>query len=479
MVVMATQLALPTDTLFVPDRFEQLVQQNVNLETVVVPVSGELAFINERVREMRASRRGGMVVFRGETGSGKSTFLDTIGLFLDGVSAVRIPAPVTVGQALAQLPPADEIRIVVLEGREALRDVSASVLEDAVHAINAHIRGVGTSDLVVWPANTDDMAEKLADLARTLGGEALLGTRDAIRRFAGPPQENYVQIAQQTISALNEGASLAALGVSEERALELAASAGTIGHYLGLIRDELLDNTEHVRGLMAAERSRMWTVVVAGDDAERDVSALTRGPYSVADIDRLLTATEANIVKELREFPAKLGILGTMLDARIISLGTVEVLEIAREFGDDALHNMMRAKNMTVKREPKALDRLAATDVGLIMSGKSLGLRKKGRRPGKNTQAAFRTLAEIARTNDIAANRALGNALVAGGYAGSFETEKDLGTGLTRKSDLFCTTPLGPLRIEVMWRAENRRADIAQYVLTKLRNYAKAIGLLS
>ena len=29
-----------------------------------------------------------------------------------------------------------------------------------------------------------------------------------------------------------------------------------------------------------------------------------------------------------------------------------------------------------------------------------------------------------------------------------------------------------------MWRSENRRADIAQYVLNKLRNYARAIGLL-
>ena len=371
---------------------------------------------------MRASRRGAMIVLRGETGSGKSTF-EHGWPFLGGrLHRARTSEGGNRGRP-RRLPQAAGIRIVVLEGREALRDVTGVVPEDGIHAINAHIRGKGNGDLVVWPANTDDMAEKLAELASTLGGEALLGTGEAIQRFVGPPQPDFVRIAQQTISALNEGASLAALGVSADRADELATSAETIGHYLGLIRDELLRNGEHVRGLLAAERCRLWTVVIAGDEAERDVAALTRGPYSVADIDRLLTATEANVVKELRENPADLGILGTMLDARIVSLGTVEVLAIAREFGDERLHELMRARGMTVKSEPRALERLVASEVGLIMSGRSLGLRKTGRRPGSNTIAAFRSLAEIARTNDTACNRALGAALVAGGYVTDFATE--------------------------------------------------------
>jgi energy-coupling factor transporter ATP-binding protein EcfA2 len=476
--VETTQLVFPSDDLFVPDRFEQLAGGNVNLRTIVVPVKNELETLNTRFREMRASRRGAMVVLRGETGSGKSTFLDTVGLFVKGVESVRIPASASIASALAELSPTDRVRIIVLEGREALRDVEPAVLEDAVHAINAHVRGGAQSDLIVWPANTDDLAEKLAELAGALGGEALLGTGSPIQRFTGPPNSEYVHIAQQTISALNEGASLAALGVTTERAEELAAGAPTIGRYLALIRDELLANGGHVRGLLAEERFRMWTVVVAGDDAERDVAALTRGPYSVADVDRLLTATEANIVKELREHPAQLGILGTMLDAKIVSLGTLEILSIAREFGDQTLHDLMRANNMVVKRDARALERLASSELGLIMSGRSLGLRKTGAKPGTNTQVAFRSLADIARTNDIACNRAIGNALVAAGYITSFTTEKDLGTGLTRKSDLFCETSSDSLRIEVMWRAENRRADIAQYVLSKLRNYARAIGLL-
>ena len=102
----------------------------------------------------------------------------------------------------------------------------------------------GMTDIVVWPANTDDLAERLAELGTALGGEALLGTGDPITRFSGPANTDFVHIAQQTISALNEGASLAALGVSEEHANELVNEASTIGRYLALIRAELLRNSE-------------------------------------------------------------------------------------------------------------------------------------------------------------------------------------------------------------------------------------------
>ena len=72
----------------------------------------------------------------------------------------------------------------------ARANVAPAVLEDAVHAINAHIRGAGVRDLVVWPANTDEMAHKLAALAEALGGEAFLGTSEPIRRFfSGPPSD--------------------------------------------------------------------------------------------------------------------------------------------------------------------------------------------------------------------------------------------------------------------------------------------------
>jgi DNA (cytosine-5)-methyltransferase 1 len=99
-------------------------------------------------------------------------------------------------------------------------------------------------------------------------------------------------------------------------------------------------------------------------------------------------------------------------------------------------------------------------------------------KPGGNTKTAFEGLARIARTDDGLLNRAIGEALVSAGLAQAYETEKPLGTALRYDSDLFVMRNDEPIRIEVMWRTTTGRAEIANYVLTKLGNYAKAIGLI-
>ena len=222
----------------------------------------------------------------------------------------------------------------------------------------------------------------------------------------------------------------------------------------------------------------MWVVVVAGNDPEGEVSALTHGGHAYADIDRLITATAANIVKELKNQPDTLGILGTVLDCKILHLDRMTILAVAREFGDSKLHGLMKDEGMSTSSDPKALERLAASEVGLAFAGESLGTRRRGSKPGGGTETAFSGLARIARSDDGSLNRALGRALVAGGYAESFETEKDLGTELSYLSDLFLDRESGPIRVEVMWRTETSRAEIANYVLGKLGKYGKAIGLL-
>ena len=58
------------------------------------------------------------------------------------------------------------------------------------------------------------------------------------------------------------------------------------------------------------------------------------------------------------------------------------------------------------------------------------------------------------------------------------ETEHPLGTTQTFVSDLYLETPGEPIRVEFMWRSRTGRADIANYVLSKLGNYGHAIGLL-
>lgn len=471
------------EALYVPDRFEALRRAGSDsLRSVVYPVQTALAAMDERFAEMRAARRGALTILRGETGAGKSTFLETVGFFRDRVVTERIPSAAEVPSTLMALGVSDGPRIVVLEGREALRRDSAETIEEVLHAVNEFVRAdAGENTLVVWPTNSDELTELLIASASQVGGEALVGVGQPVEQFGGPPREAFIQIAEQTIQALNNGASLAAMGISQEHAQGMVGEAATIGHYLALVTSALLANGAHVEGLLEVERYRLWILVIAGNDPENDVAAVTRGSQGYADIDRLLVATEANVVKELKAYPERLGLLGTSLDARILHMDMLTALAVARAYGDAMLHDLMRKAGMATSPSAgeSASSRLGSTELGRLLAANALGTRRRGSRPGGGTQTAFTSLAGIARTNDGSINRAIGEGLKLAQLIDDYETEKALGTDLKFASDLCVSRAGEPIRVEVMWRSATSRAEIANYALVKLRNYGRAIGFLA
>ena len=143
----------------VPDRFEGLADVGSGaLRMIVSPVGEALDLLDRRFADMRAANRGGLMILRGESGAGKSTFLNTVGLFRRDVVTERIAGGADVPEALSEFGPATAARVVVLEGREALGEVAREALEAAMHAINSFVRSAnGRDTLVVWPTNTDDL----------------------------------------------------------------------------------------------------------------------------------------------------------------------------------------------------------------------------------------------------------------------------------------------------------------------------------
>lgn len=134
---------------------------------------------------------------------------------------------------------------------------------------------------------------------------------------------------------------------------------------------------------------------------------------------------------------------------------------------------------MIIKPETDVLTRLLDTSIASSFANQPIGARKVGGKPGSNTTASFEKLTVIASTNDISLNRAIAEALKAANIIASYKLEGDFGNGLTRRTDIVATTNSGEtVRLEMMWRKKTGRADIANYVLTKLFNYGKAIGYL-
>lgn len=465
-----------------PDRYDMLARKAVGqLSQIISPVDSALEHIDVLHADMRASSRGTFLIIRGDSGTGKSTFIHTIGLFRNDVETVSFPKERDIAEVLQSLGPTKhQLRIVVFEGREALTDVSKELLEKSIHAINSFVRtSAGERTIVAWPANRDDLATTLASLAAEIGAEALTGLDDPIFRFQGPTRAEFVPIVNKTLALLNQGETLHDLGISDERSIQLVDESPTIGVFLAKVRRDLLSNQRQLTTLVKKEICRVWVVVLAGNEPEGDIDALTRGTMYSADIDRMLSVTNANVVRELKEFPEKLGMLGTYLDARVLHVPVLAALAAVRTYASDHLRNMMKGAGMLAAPENDAKERLADTNLVASFRNTPIGARKVGGKVGSNSVAAFEKLTSIASTNDIELNKAIAACLVDLGVVGACSYEQDFGTGMSRRTDIVAASDSGTIRLEMMWRKKTGRAEIANYVLTKLFNYGKAIGYLS
>ena len=470
--------------IIVPDRYESLVRRaRDQLNTIVVPIEVSLGQIAHIFSVMRQADRGAFLLLRGASGAGKSTFLHTLSLYRQNICTYSVPGGSSVREYLQTYrSPASGIEIIVHEEREAAVSFSDAELEDWLHSINGFIRSErGRNSIVVWPCNSEPLKNRIVSLGRSIGGAALLGTGQGWLDFVGPDKRKFISIAESTLATLNQGATFSDLGLNSEQLDQLGEAATTIGDFLSRVHDHVIAAGNEVKQLVKHEQCRLWIIVAAGNDIASEVAALTRGRYAAIDTERLMSSTEANIVADLKTYAEKVGILGTVLDAKILHLPVLTASSIARAFADDKLKGLMRNSGLSLKpdNQAKAIERLQQAEIAALMKSGISGLLPRGRKPGSESVEAFRKLAEIASTNDVALNRAFGNALVAAKLIRSFTVEQDFGTGLTRRTDLLAETEIGAVRIELMWRKTTGRADIANYALTKVANYGRAIGFLN
>lgn len=471
----------------IPNRFEALVNMAADgdpeLHTIVKPVKAALDAIDVIYDDMTSAGQGAFLVVHGHPGSGKSTFLHTIKLFRPGVRTIKVDAEQPIEEALEdQLETPDRLRIVVLTGREALVNISEADLDLSLHAINQFIRSKeGRNTIVVWPCTSEDAVRKILAKAAAIGGDALLGAYPSGYRFEGPPKEEYVAIARDTIEALNGGASLIALGVTEDRARYLAREATTIGTFLKSLREEERRNRTTLATLLpAVQRTMLWVVVVAGDDPETAVGTLTYGADFSADITRLLASTDANVVKDLKKYPDKLGLLGRFFDARILYLPFMTAISVVRDFAEEPLRKQLSSLSFPATGVGDGVQRLLESQLARAFRSEQVGVRAVGRKPGEERQKEFQLLTQFAKKDDGSLNETMGRGLGKAALIASYKTESTVGTLQERNTDLLCTTPQGyQVRLEFMWRAQTSVGEIAKYALEKLYHYGKAIGFLN
>jgi DNA (cytosine-5)-methyltransferase 1 len=464
-----------------PDRFEGLHETagKQDITKIILPVEYGINTIQDVYEEIDSSGRGSFLILLGNSGSGKTTFLRTLDLFIENVEILTISNEMDIKESINKLSESNfELRIIVIEGRESILDMSNVEVTVAIHAINSFIRSKkGRKSLVVWPCNNKDIVDNLVETSRTVGATSLLGLENTYFIFGGPDKGQYVHIAKQTVELLNNGKTLLDFGITDDMAQNFVDKADTIGEYLKIINSAVRKNKSFVRNLKIKEHCKMWVIVLGQNEPSKDVEALTKGEFLDADVQRLLVSTEANVVQDLKKIPDKIALLSNYLDTKIIYVPIVDTLSIVRNYANEELKGNMKSKGMSLIKDYKIAERLKNTELVRMIQMDTKLMGKKGT-TGTNSIVAFGKLLEISETNDRLLNDAFGRALLDNGYIDEYSTEQNFGNGLTRRTDLLCKVNGNELRLEFMWRKNTSKAEIANYTLTKLNNYGRAIGFI-
>jgi DNA (cytosine-5)-methyltransferase 1 len=290
--------------IILPDRWEILEheakQRNIPLKPLITPVQEAIGEIERELRRIQETGIGRLYLISGITGSGKTTFLNSLNLFVDGVSVhsikmYTIDSRESIEETLQQLNRSEtKNSIVVLEGRETPGSFKSEEIDILLTTLNQDFRnGVGSKTLFVIPTTSPQVAQSVSERAYNIGGMTSRNRQFYV--FKGPDRSRFVSITNDTLRALNESRTLAEYGISDEMAKDIAESVESIRAFIQNCYEVIVDRKQVVLNHSSAtkrKRVHLWMVFCSLENNSRNnydiIRSLTFGEFQHVQVKRAL-----------------------------------------------------------------------------------------------------------------------------------------------------------------------------------------------
>lgn len=493
-----------------PIRYEVLrrkaEQENADISRIVQRVESANQHIQELFLGMQQTGVSRFEVFYGASGSGKTTFLETLPQFFDNVDVRVITHEVSLANAVDELAKtvADSKRERVIvyfggTGRDNPTDSDASFLA-FFEQLRGYFRDTNKLVLVVWPVSRPETALRLFQLAKSIGEDSLIGNSREYYTFPGPSKTHFYGIADNTCRLINNERSLAEFGIDETIGTGVLAQANTIAEYF----QKMLAHANDLNGVFAnllseKPRPRVW-ILLPGDDISAvmsTVSSLTQGSRRRLDIAALTTdlaKEQANTqyMKDWARLSKFMPYLLRNLDVRIVEIPPNLALSIVRAFG--ALESREKLKQKSASG-PAAVEMLKESMLGqLLLESEPKPLRQYSK-TGDETADEFIRIQSTARGSDAVLNAAFASAiqeLLSNIGRTNVTVGKKVEIYNSLRPDIHVSFASNePICLEFTWRTTGRQVEgvqagrqntltpghIRPYVLQKVYEYVKALGL--
>lgn len=480
--------------LVLPRRYEALEAEakvrSLPLRPLVRPVREALTDIERDIRLVRETGMGRLYVINGVTGSGKTTFLNSLSLYIDdiqvhNVKGMSLEHRGAVENSLALLRrDLSVVSVVVLEGREAPGSLQNEELDLLLTTINSDFRSdTGRKTLFVIPTTSPALAQQISARAAEIGG--MTSRERPFFVFSGPPRGQYIEIVNETLGAFNESRILVDYGVPDELTKGIAEASSSIGQFMESCHQEIMQRRASLEAAAAEvkhKRIHLWMVFSPfEDDLRRShdvIRALTVGEQQVVQPSRILSG-DSREVRDWQTRAADFAQAASYLDLRLMYLPMRTALAIITAYAPSDLLTSWKQKGL-MQRETvhvRAQESLANTAIGAFLQQR--GFKDDPARRGKleeRQKELFQEVMKIAQNDET-----ILNAMVAQTVREWLRdpekivtTEQDLDEQRRLLGDIAVITPTDIYCLEMKWRSSQLHdSEVSRETVARVTDFVK------
>ena len=465
-----------------PTRYEPLVRAfGDKAKTTFVPSNQDLDAAKRFLTAAESAHQGKLIFIEADSGSGKSTFVHSLEVFLpDKVSSViRLPPPhelavVDIPGYLAQLAPSQKFSVVNFDGREAPYFQEAEY-QTFLGAMNGVLRS--RSDLVViWPVTDPTFSARLVTLLERVGGRSAFGPTP-IHRLHGLPSSQYGQVLEKILQMANWRLEDAAIATTEVD--NLIQGAARVGAFLDDLQ-ALISNRFDVGSVGVTFPSLVIAISSSEPKIRETCRSLRRADSFYIEASRLLMYTKKSNVAEwwanrATDLKSALPHVIALLNAQLVSLSASAVVHSVLHFGEPDLLSLVQGVRADRGNARKVV---RASELYRFTMDDAVDNREYGSNVKDQTFESYDRLQNVSETRHRALNAAiLGMLGDSGAVLSNLAYEATLVTGL--QSDACYNDQNGTVALEFHHKARNEANSnkLAIYVLEKLKEYAINFGL--
>jgi len=193
---------MENDKVFVPSRFENIINNYDDYSTIFVKPKKDIKSMLGTIEKMRTQRGGALSILKGKTGVGKTTMIHALPFYEPQIFNKVISIPENIGfkdiidimkEKIGES--THQIKIVLLDGREIIDDETG--LTNFLTRLNQFLRR-RNDVLVCWPVNNEEWYDKLVKNGREIGGKNFIPSQ-ALIEVQGPSREKWKQALQNLL----------------------------------------------------------------------------------------------------------------------------------------------------------------------------------------------------------------------------------------------------------------------------------------